>query len=99
MPKFIYYALKTPHFNTYMIQERTGTTFFGITQASMGEYQLSFPSIAEQQRIIETLDKQTAKLDALMEKVRKAIERLEEYRTALISAAVTGQLDVRHVSP
>ena len=39
-----------------------------------------------------------AKLDALMAKVRTAIERLQEYRTALISAAVTGQIDVRSVS-
>ncbi len=37
----------------------------------------------------------TAKLDALIAKVTLAIERLREYRTALISAAVTGKIDVR----
>jgi hypothetical protein len=36
-----------------------------------------------------------SKLDALISKVREAIDRLREYRTALISAAVTGKIDVR----
>ncbi len=37
----------------------------------------------------------TAKFDALIAKVREGIERLKEYRTALISAVVTGKIDVR----
>ena len=41
------------------------------------------------------LDEETAKLDALAGKVEEAIERLQEYRTALITAAVTGKIDVR----
>jgi len=41
------------------------------------------------------LDRETAKLDALAAKVREGMERLKEYRTALIAAAVTGKVDVR----
>jgi hypothetical protein len=41
------------------------------------------------------LDRETAKIDALIAKVRDAIDRLKEFRTALISAAVTGKIDVR----
>ena len=52
----------------------------------------------EQDAIISLLDAETAKLDVLMAKVRAAIERLQEYRTALISAAVTGQIDVRSLA-
>lgn len=36
-----------------------------------------------------------AKLDALVTKVEVAIERLQEYRTALITSVVTGKIDVR----
>ena len=39
---------------------------------------------------------ETARIDAMIAKVNKAIEHLTEYRTALISAAVTGEIDVRH---
>jgi restriction endonuclease S subunit len=51
----------------------------------------------EQRAIAAFLDRETAKIDALIAKVREAIERLKEYRTALISAAVTGKIDVREV--
>ena len=56
-----------------------------------------FPPLKEQKRIAAYLDKETAKIDTLIEKCETAIELLEERRTALISAAVTGKIDVRDV--
>jgi type I restriction enzyme S subunit len=53
------------------------------------------PPLPEQAAIAAYLDKETAKLDALVGKVETAVERLQEYRTALITAAVTGKIDVR----
>ena len=52
----------------------------------------------EQRTIAAFLDRETAKIDALVAKVREAIDRLKELRTALISAAVTGKIDVRGTS-
>ncbi len=40
------------------------------------------------------LDRGTARIDALVGKVREAIERLKEYRSGLITAAVTGRIDL-----
>ena len=56
---------------------------------------LPLPAIGEQQAIISFLDRQTGRIDALSARVEAAIERLQEYRTALITAAVTGKIDVR----
>jgi restriction endonuclease S subunit len=53
------------------------------------------PPRPEQHAIAAFLDRETARIDALVAKVREAIERLKELRTALISAAVTGKIDVR----
>jgi type I restriction enzyme S subunit len=53
------------------------------------------PPLPEQVAIAAYLDLATAKLDALTGKVEEAIERLQEYRTSLIAAAVTGKIDVR----
>ena len=50
---------------------------------------------SEPKAIAAYLDLETAKLDALMAKVEDAIERLQEYRTVLITATVTGKIDVR----
>jgi type I restriction enzyme S subunit len=53
------------------------------------------PGLVEQRTIAAYLDRETSKIDALIAKIQQAIERLREYRTALISAAVTGKIDVR----
>ena len=59
---------------------------------------LPIPAIQEQQQIINYLDEKTSKIDKLIEKANKTIELLKERRTALISAAVTGKIDVRSVN-
>jgi restriction endonuclease S subunit len=53
------------------------------------------PPLAEQRSIAEFLDRKTGQIDKLIQKTRAAIQTLEEYRTALITAAVTGKIDVR----
>jgi len=56
---------------------------------------IQYPEVNEQRAIAAFLDHETAKIDALVAKVREAIALLKECRTALISAAVTGKIDVR----
>jgi type I restriction enzyme, S subunit len=53
------------------------------------------PPIAEQLGIANFLDSEAAKVDTLIAKIREGIDKLKEYRTALISGAVTGKIDVR----
>jgi len=53
------------------------------------------PPLVEQEQIVAAVDQRTTQIDALVAKIREAIERLKELRTALISAAVTGKIDVR----
>jgi type I restriction enzyme S subunit len=53
------------------------------------------PSAREQRAIADVLDQEIAEIDSLVAKIREAIHRLQEFRTALISAAVTGKIDVR----
>lgn len=52
------------------------------------------PKKNEQKKIVDYLDCEVAKVDGLRTKVESAIEKLKEYRTALIAAAVTGKIDV-----
>ena len=54
--------------------------------------------LPEQRAIASFLDRETAQIDALIAKVQEAIDRLKELRTALISAAVTGKIDVREAA-
>ena len=54
-----------------------------------------FPPISEQMAIAAFLESELAKFDTLTTETQNAINLLQERRTALISAAVTGQIDVR----
>ena len=54
-----------------------------------------FPPLGEQRLIADFLDEKTRRIEALCSTTELAIERLQEYRTALITAAVTGKIDVR----
>ena len=56
------------------------------------------PPLVEQRLIASYLDAETGKLDALVASVETVIERMFEYRAALITAAVTGKIDVRGAS-
>lgn len=56
---------------------------------------LPTPPEPEQLVIVDFLNRETAKIDAMTSKVEAAVQRLQEYRTALITAAVTGKIDVR----
>ena len=56
---------------------------------------VALPPIPEQRAIVAHLDAATAQFDALTAAVERALALLQERRTALISAAVTGQIDVR----
>ena len=53
------------------------------------------PPFAEQERIVNHIHKECLHVDLLIAKVQNAIDHLKEFRTAVISAAVTGKIDVR----
>jgi type I restriction enzyme, S subunit len=72
-----------------------GATFREITLHMLRRVAIPVPPLVEQEEIVHLLDTNVARMDALVAKVREAIERLKELRTALISAAVTGKIDVR----
>jgi type I restriction enzyme S subunit len=58
-------------------------------------HRIPFPAFEEQRAVVEFLEAETAKLDTLQAEAQKAITLLQERRSSLISAAVTGQIDVR----
>ena len=72
------------------------TTIEVVYSDTMKNVLVPVPPTTEQKLIIDHLDHETATIDALIAKVREGIEKLKEYRTALISAAVTGKIDVRN---
>ena len=66
-----------------------------IAQSTILEMELALPAFPEQQTIVTFLKIESATFDTLTTEAQHAIDLLQERRTALISAAVTGQIDVR----
>lgn len=69
-----------------------------IAQDVVKDLTLAQPGRNEQASIVNFLVGETAKIDALIAKIREGVDCLTEYRTALISAAVTGKIDVREAA-
>ena len=63
----------------------------------LGQILMLYPPVEEQNQIVEYLDDMEEKTEKTISKYQKQIELLQEYRTALISEAVTGKIDVRTV--
>jgi len=84
---FLYYSLLA---SRYVLQSLgKGSTFMELTSDDLGSHSLPLPPLSEQRVIAEFLDRETARVDALVEKKQQLIERLAEYRTALITQTVT----------
>lgn len=90
---FFWLQMRRPH----LISLGYGGGQPNLSQELLRSMRVSTPPEAEQRAISAFLDRQAARIDALIAKVREAIERLKELRATLISAAVTGTIDVRKV--
>lgn len=87
--RFAYYTATTIPFDMYS----TNTALPSMTKSVLGSHVVAFPGFEEQQAIAGHLDRETARIDALIEKKTRFIELLREKRQALITHAVTKGLD------
>ncbi|MYK01753.1 MAG: hypothetical protein F4037_07375 [Gemmatimonadales bacterium] len=72
-----------------------GSTFMELSATDLAQHWLPQPPPNEQQVVSNFLDSRSQRIDALQAKAELSIERLGEYRSAVVSAAVTGKIDVR----
>jgi type I restriction enzyme S subunit len=88
-------------FARYQLErDATGTSgsMQNIGQDTVENLLVPVPPLDEQVRMRNQMARETVKTDALIAKIRDAIDKLREYRIALISAAVTGKIDVREAA-
>lgn len=92
---FARYWFMSSSFQGHLKSLATGSTALGIKASKLFELRIALPPLEEQVAIRNFLDEKLQALAATEAKITEAIESLREYRTALITAAVTGQIDVR----
>ena len=94
---FAKYWMMSAPFQGHVTSLATGSTALGIKASKLFELRCVVPPLEEQQQIVDYLNAKLAEFEAMEDKIREAIDRLAEYRTALITAATTGKIDVRGV--
>lgn len=92
--EFLFYAIKAEYFNVSVQLKWNMGTQQNIGMGVLSNIKVIIPPLPEQTAIAHYLDTQTAQIDALSNKIRQTIARLQEYRRTLITQAVTGKIKV-----
>jgi type I restriction enzyme S subunit len=95
VPRWLTWSLRGSSSRTQMTLFSRGLTRVSLGQGSLRSIKVATPPADEQTIIASFLDQETAQIDLLVEKARKAIGLLKERRQALITQVVTGKIDVR----
>jgi type I restriction enzyme S subunit len=90
---YIHRSLQSDHTKAHFFVESPGITRYGLNQNTIGNAPVALPPPDEQATIAATLDRETSRIDALIQKKTRFIELLKEKRQALITHAVTKGLD------
>ena len=94
---YIGYLLQSEGFVGKVVSNSVGVSYPAINSSVLISLPVVEPPINEQQKIAQFLDYKTAQIDKQKAKIKQAIELLKEYRTSLITNAVTGKIDVSQV--
>lgn len=95
VPRFLLYSIYGSLVQGYILAESGGSTVTHLRLGQVYNLPLLIPPLPEQRAIVDYVDVTTRMMELTVTKVQEGIDRLHEYRTALISAAVTGKIDVR----
>lgn len=93
---FFKYFMMSEAFQTSLSLFASGSTVKGIKAERFVYLRKLIPPLAEQKEIVHHIDTQLQKFDLLVSKAEAGIELIKERKTSLISAAVTGKIDVRN---
>ncbi|MCU1790630.1 hypothetical protein CUU54_17485 [Pectobacterium polaris] len=95
-PEWLGWLTQSAYAKFYFFRvSKQSTNLASISSTNVKEVQLLIPPADERKIIMEYLEKQTSKLKLLVQDVEQSITLLKEHRTSLISAVVTGKIDVR----
>ena len=99
LPEYLKHHLNAPAFKNEMLNRLSGGAMTRFTIDGISRFNILIPPLEEQDKIVKYIEPIASKMDALIGEAEQAIQFMQERRTALISAAVTGTIDVRDWQP
>lgn len=94
LPEFLLLFLLSEPFSIWAVLESNRVAMPKINRESLGDIRIPVPPLAEQQALVDKAAQNREMLDKLYDAAERTIALLKERRSALIAAAVTGQIDV-----
>ena len=89
---YLGWAVKSERFVSEVVARSVGVSYPAINSSELVNIEMPLPALDKQRRIARFLDEEAVRVDELAVRIGESIERLEEYRSALIAACVTGQV-------
>ena len=96
--RLLHRILQSHPTQAHFFVEAPGITRYGLSQDAIGDLRCCLPPKNERSQIADHLDRETARIDTIIAKTQHSIDLLKERRSAFISAAVTGQIDLREAA-
>lgn len=97
LSRYLLWTLKSAASQDQVRLASVGATFLRVNVPDVRNMRISLPALDEQRRIADYLDEKTAEIDALIAETERFIALAKERRAALITSAVTGQIDCTHL--
>jgi type I restriction enzyme S subunit len=97
-PEWLFYLMLSAPFTAWAVLESDRVAMPKINRESLSGLRVFVPPLEEQRSIVDYVNAQLARIDRLILKTERSIELLTEHRAALITAAVTGKIDVREAA-
>lgn len=92
--KYIAHAMATRVFSLQVWLSESGSAQPNLGAEQLSRFRIPLPPLADQRRIADEIDRETAEIDSMLEDITKLRDLLVERRSAVISAAVTGEIDI-----
>lgn len=95
LPRYLFWTLAGPDFLRYIEPIFTGVSVPHLSPSQIAQYRVALPPASEQERVVNEIEHRIEEIDRLREAATRMVGGLSERRRALISAAVTGKLNLR----
>lgn len=93
-PKYLYYYTQSIEYDNWTNRNVIQATIQNLSADKYNYLMIKMPTLEEQVKLVNFLDKKTSAIDSIIEKITTEIDTLKTYRRALINEAVTGKLNI-----
>lgn len=96
-PRYLSLFLNSKYAREYFVSRANVVTMATIDQSKFKDIVVSIPDCDEQEKIAKQVDEKLSHIDRMKSSAKEVIDKINEYRTSIITAAVTGKIDVRNI--